>query len=98
MFPAGIIINYTITVTQEDDNNIIELEVPTSSLRVTLEFEFFVEYDISIVPVNGFGDGESSMIVMTTSPEGGVCVCVYESMHLTSPIFINSLLDILMYY
>ena len=96
MFPAGIIINYTITVTQEDDNNIIELEVPTSSLRVTSQFEFFVEYNISIVPVNGFGDGESSVIVMTTSPEGGARLCV--CMHLTFPIFINSLLDILMYY
>ena len=76
MFPAGIIINYTITVTQEDDDDIIILEVPTSSLRVTSQFEFFVEYNISIVPINGFGDGDSSMIIMTTSPEGGVRVCV----------------------
>ena len=76
MFAAGIIINYTISVTQEADNNIITLQVPTSSLRVTSKFEFFVEYNISIVPINGFGAGESSVIVMTTSPEGGVCVCM----------------------
>ena len=75
-FPAGIISQYEVSVSQNQSTTILKLTVFSKGLQVSSGFEFFVEYTFSVVPVNGFGPGEVSNITMVTSPEGGMCELV----------------------
>ena len=69
-YPAGIIINYSISITVLENNMQLTLTVNSSTLQAFTSFEFFEIYNISVTPVNGFGQGETTTIVMVASPEG----------------------------
>ena len=70
--PAGIISIYTVFVEKEGCSTPIVMNVTTPRRRISIQFEFFTEYNITITPINGFGPGMAMMHSMFISPEGGM--------------------------
>ena len=48
----------------------MQLYANMSSLSASSMFEFYVNYSITVTPINDIGEGESSIMFMILSPEG----------------------------
>lgn len=67
LYPAGIIDRYTVVIAKDG----LSLIVNSTNLSVVAAFDYYINYTISVTPINGFGSGNVSQIIMLVSPQGG---------------------------
>lgn len=70
LYPAGIIRQYKINIARFNDGQTLQLYANMSSLSASSTFEFYVNYSITVTPINDFGEGESGVMFVILSPEG----------------------------
>ena len=70
-FPAGVIESYNLSFSSEQEYT--TFMVSSFLLEMSISFDFFVNYTVTVIAVNEFGLGEANTVIMA-SPQGGMLI------------------------